>query len=125
MTDEARRALGKTRRLIFQNVATGVPDESVRDALHVSQLEIDQGVAFVAKKLREYLAIERQPPVMCDTRAAIYWNRRQLLAALARIGDKQLGSDLLLGRVVVQALDHPEMIAGAAHRLSHSHTTAR
>jgi hypothetical protein len=121
MTEDERRALGQGRRLVFQNLANGVPEDRLREDLHLSQLELDQARRFVARKITEYLVLRRQAPVPCDDVRAIRWNRRQLLAVLARIGNLDLGTDLILAKVTIQALDHPEMIAGARHRMAEAH----
>jgi hypothetical protein len=42
MTEDERRALGATRRLVFQNLANGVPAAHVRESLRLSDLEIEQ-----------------------------------------------------------------------------------
>lgn len=117
MTEDERRALGKTRRLVFQNLANGVPAEQVRQQMHLSDLEIEQATAFVCRKITEYLVLRRQPPIPCQTMHEIRWNRVALQATLARIGDIDLSTDLILSRITVQAMDHPEMIEGASRRM--------
>lgn len=117
MTEDERRALGLTRRLAFQNIAMGIPREQVMAELKLSQLEVDQAVAFVGKKITEYLVLRRQPPIDCMTIGSIRWHRKALLAVLSRIGDLDLSTQLTLGRVLVQAIDHPDMIEGAQHRM--------
>ena len=117
----ARRARGAARRLAFQNIANGVPLERVMADLRLSELEVDQALRFVARKITEHLFLRRQPPIACDGAKAIRFNRRPLLAVLARIGDLDLSSELILGRITLQALDHPEMIEGAQHRMAKAH----
>lgn len=121
MTEAERRELGQTRRLVFQNVANGVPDERIRADLQLSQLEIDQAVRFVCKKITEHLVLRRQPPIACTLAREIRWNRKRLLAVLARIGDLDLSTDLILSRITVQAMDHPEMIEGAGRRMAEAY----
>lgn len=121
MTEDERRALGQTRRLVFQNIANGVPGERVMVDLRLSQLEIDQAIRFVCKKLTEHLVLRRQPPIACHDEASIRWNRRQLLAVLARIGDIDLSTDLILSKVTVQSLDHPEMVEGVGRRMAEAY----
>ena len=133
MTEDERRALGRTRRLVFQNLANGVPEEQIREALHLSELEVDQARRFVVKKITDQLTIQRQPPIPCQTMRDIRWNRRALLAKLASIGDLELSTSLItrLGKdgvkqqfnlkVDVQSLDHPEMIEGAQHRMNEAY----
>lgn len=121
MTEEERRALGKSRRLVFQNVANGVPPERVGADLRLSQLEVEQAVRFVTKKITEHLVLRRQPPIPCDDVRAIRWNRRALLGVLAKIGDLDLSTQLILSKITVQAFDHPEMIEGAQRRMSEAY----
>jgi hypothetical protein len=121
MVEEERRALGFTRRLVFQNLANGVPEEGVMAALRLSALEVAQAQRFVARKITEYLVLRRQPPIPCGDLREIRWNRKPLLAALTRIGDVDLSTDLILGRITTQALDHPEMIQGAKHRMDEAY----
>lgn len=90
MTDEARRELGRTRRLIFQNIANGVPIDKIRADFGLSELEVDQVRRFVAKKITEHLFLRRQPTIPCDDVRAIRWHRRELLGALTLIGDIDL-----------------------------------
>jgi hypothetical protein len=118
MTEDERREVGRTRRLIFQNIANGVPPEKVGEDFRLSQLEVDQARRFVANKITEYLVLRRQPPLPCDDVKAIRWNRRPLLGVLMKIGDLDLSTQLILGKITVQAFDHPEMIEGASRRMA-------
>jgi len=117
MTEAERRTLGGVRRLVFQNLANGLPVERVMEDLKLSQLEVDNARRFVARKITQHQVQRRQPTIPCDDIRAIRWNRRPLLAVLARIGDLDLSTDLIL-KITTQALDHPEMIEGAKHRMS-------
>lgn len=121
MTEDERRRLGQTRRLVFQNLANGVSPEKIGENLRLSALEVEQAQAFVAKKITEYLTLRRQPPLPCGNLKEIRWNRRALLGVLAKIGDVDLSTQLILGRITVQALDHPEMIQGARARMQEAH----
>jgi len=121
MTEDERRRLGQIRRLAFQNLANGVPPEKVAANLRLSVTEVERAQAFVAKKITEHLVLRRQPPLPCANLQEIRWNRRALLAALSRIGDIDLSSQLILSRITVQALDHPEMIEGASARMSEAY----
>ena len=122
MTADERKAIGLGRRLAFQNLANGVPPERICANLRLSQLELEQAQAFVAKKITEYLVLRRQPPIPCANLREIRWNRQSLLSVLAKIGDRDLSSQLILSRITVQAIDHPDMIAGAAARLSEAYS---
>lgn len=121
MTEEERRALGRTRRLVFQNIANGVPVERVGEDLRLSRLEIDQALRFVTRKITEHLVMRRQPPIACGDLRAIRWHRKALLGVLARIGDLDLSTDLILSKITVQAFDHPEMIEGAQRRMAEAY----
>lgn len=121
MNEEERKRLGLTRRLVFQNLANGVPPEKVSTNLCLSITEVEQAQAFVTKKITEYLVLRRQPPLPCATLKEIRWNRRALLGVLAKIGNLDLSSQLILSRINVQQLDHPEMIEGARARLSEAY----
>lgn len=121
MTEEERRALGNRRRLVFQNMANGVPVEKIGADLRLSSTEVEQARTFVARKITEYLVLRRQPPLPCANLKEIRWNRRALLGVLAKIGDLDLSSQLILSRITVQAFDHPEMIEGAAARMQEAY----
>lgn len=116
-TEAERRALGESRRLVFHNVANGLPVERIKEDLGLSELEIEQARKFVARKITQYLVLRRQAPVACDSLPAIRFNRKRLLVILARIGDLDLSTDLILSKMIVQALDHPEMLEGASRRM--------
>lgn len=122
MTEDERKALGLRRRLAFQNLANGVPEERIRTNLRLSELELEQAQKFVAKKITEYLVLRRQPPIPCGDLREIRWNRQSLLGVLAKIGDLDLSTELTLSRITVQALDHPEMVAGAAARMNEAYS---
>ena len=121
MTDEERRRLGQMRRMVFQNLANGVSPEKVSEALRLSALEVEQAQTFVSRKITEYLTLRRQPPLPCATLKEIRWNRRALLGVLAKIGDVDLSSQLILSKVLVQDLDHPSMIEGAKARMNEAY----
>lgn len=117
-SEDARKEMGRRRRLIFQNLANGVPAEKIMGAFEMSALEVEQARRFVARKITEYLVLRRQPPIACADEREIRWNRRGLLGVLANIGDLDLSTDLILSRITVQAFDHPEMIEGASRRMA-------
>lgn len=121
MTEEERRRLGQMRRMVFQNLANGVSPEKVGEALRLSALEVEQAQTFVSRKIVEYLTLRRQPPLPCTNLKEIRWNRRALLGVLAKIGDVDLSSQLILSKVLVQDLDHPSMIEGARARMNEAY----
>ena len=119
-----------TRRMVFENVANGVPIEQIMVALKLSQLEVDQARRFVANKITQRLVAERRAPLPCHDVGAIRFNRRDLLGVLSRIGNLDLSSEILVltykdgssttfgTKIMVQDLDHPEMIEGAKHLMA-------
>jgi len=121
MSEQERRRLGATRRLVFQNTANGVPPERIGADLRLSQLEVDNALRFVGRKITEHLVLRRQPPIACDDVRAIRWNRRALLAVLARIGDLDLSTDLILAQILVQNMDHPSMVMEASQRMAQAY----
>lgn len=135
MTEDERKALGRARRLVFQNLANGVPVERVMADLRLSALEVDQARRFVAKKIADYLFVRRQPPIPADSLTAVRFHRRQLLVVLARLGDLDLSTDIIqlknddgsltsfTLKLNTQALDHPEMIEGASQRMAEHRST--
>lgn len=117
MTEDERRAQGRARRLVFQNLANGVPAEKIGADMKMSALEVENAQKFVSRKITEYLVLRRQPPLPCANLKEIRWNRKSLLAVLAKIGDMDLSTSLILRTVTVQQFDHPEMIEGASRRM--------
>lgn len=121
MTEAELRALGETRRLVFQNIANGLPHERVMADMCLSQLDVDQALRFVSRKITQYLVLRRQAPVACEGVAAIRHNRLRLLPILSRMGDLDLSTDLILSKITVQTIDHPEMIEGVSRRMSEAY----
>jgi hypothetical protein len=121
----ARESLGEMRRLIFENVANGVAIDRVMAAFSQSNLEVQKHVAFVARKIAEYRfrrcadgSPHGAPPLASETYADIRLNRKALLETLSRLGPLYLSSDLLMPRIQIQKLDHPDMVREAAFRAS-------
>lgn len=118
MTEAERQRLGADRRLIFENVANGVPMDQVRSAFKRSQTEIDRELAFVARKIREARFRTRMPPLACDDLGDIRWNRLALLETLRQLSDTYLSSELLLPRIGVENLNSPGALRDAARRVN-------
>ncbi len=118
MTDEERRAKGRVRRLVFQNIANGVPVDRIREDMRLSDLEIEQARTFVGRKITENRTLRRQPNIPCGTIAEIRYHRRELLGVLSLIGDLDLSTELILSKLLVQQIDHPEIIEGAKQRMA-------
>lgn len=120
MEESERLALGADRKLIFANVANGVPIEDIMATFHRSSDEIDREVAFVARKIKEYRFRQRIPPLACDTLKDIRFNRLALLDTLRKLGPNYLSSELLIAKIQIQSLDQPAMLREAAQRMQES-----
>lgn len=117
MTEAERIARGIVRKLMFENVANGVPREDIMAAFRRSSEELNREVAFVAKKIKEYRFRRRMPPLECSSEQDIRWNRKALLETLAKLGPLYLSSELLIPKITVQKVDHPSFAREAAHRV--------
>lgn len=109
--------IGIERRLIFTNIANGVPEPQVMVTFKKSQLEVHQAVNFVCRKIREYRFRRRQPPVACDTVNDIMLNKRVLLLTLSKLGPKYLASELILPRIGVEKLDNMGAVMEISRRV--------
>lgn len=105
---------GERRRMVFENVANGVPMDQVRSAFKLSQTEIDKDLRFVARKIREYRFRRRMPPLACDGVHDIRWNRVALLETLAKLGPEYLESDLIIPKIEIQSLSSDRDLKAAA-----------
>lgn len=123
---------GCQRRLIFENVANGVPVETIMTTFRKSRLEVQQDVEFVAKKITEYrfrrltdgptkkgAPATARPLVPCSTYADIRLHRTNLLETLSKLGDRYLSSPLLLPKVTIQKVDSPDAVREVSHRMNH------
>ncbi|MGD0144680.1 MAG: hypothetical protein ABSC92_16130 [Rhizomicrobium sp.] len=126
-------SLGEERRLIFENVANGVPIETIMAAFRRSRLEIQKEVEFVARKITEYrfrrltdgptkkgAPATARPLVACGTYADIRFHRVNLLETLSKLGNLYLSSPLLLPKVTIQKVDSPDAVREVSHRVNHS-----
>lgn len=111
---DERLKRGEERRLIFQNVANGVPMERIKAAFRRSEEEINRDVEFVGRKIREARFRTRMPPLDCMGPKAIRWNRRALLDTLRQLSNEYLASDLILPKIGIQTLDSPGVVREAA-----------
>jgi hypothetical protein len=93
MNDEERKRLAETRRLIFTNLANGVPVEGVMEGFHLSEKEVLDHFRFVARKIWGYRFERAQPYIKCETPNDAYHQRRALTYSLDRCGDTYLTSD--------------------------------
>jgi hypothetical protein len=117
MTAVDPRKRGEERRLIFQNIANGVPLEKVMAAFSRSQKEIWDEVEFVGRKIREYRFRRHLPPVEHKGLRAMRFNRRVLLETLDKLGPEYLSSELLIPKITVQELDSVGMVIDAGRRM--------
>lgn len=115
MSEDLKR-LGEERRLIFENLANGVPIEQIMAAFKRSETEVMREMEFVGRKLREYRFKRHLPPLACETLKDIRWNRQALLECVAKLGPIYLSSSLELPTIYIEALDHPGTIREVAHR---------
>lgn len=112
----AAERLGEDRRLIFENVANGVPIQQVMSVFRRSEKEVMDDVRFVGKKIAEYRFRRHQPPLSCTTLNEIFINRAPLLDTLRRLGDVFLSTSLLIPNIHVGSLDDPHVVREAEHR---------
>jgi hypothetical protein len=108
MQTEVER-LGDERRLIFENVANGVPIQQVMSVFRRSEKEVMDEVQFVARKICEYRFRGRLPPLSCSTLKDISWNRLALLETVARLGSNFLGTSLTLPKIHTGDLNDPHV----------------
>lgn len=117
MTGPTGPALGEQRRLVFENVCNGVPIPGIMQAFKLSQLEVEQTVAFVSKKIKEYRFRRHMPPLECDNDFDRRWNRRALLETLRKLGDKHMSSELLIPKVEIQRLNTTQDLRKAGRQV--------
>lgn len=112
----AAERLGEDRRLIFENVANGVPIQQIMSVYRRSEKEVMEEVRFVGKKIAEYRFRRHQPPLSCTTLNEIFINRLALLDTLRKLGDVYLSTSLLIPKVYVGSLNDPHVVREAEHR---------
>jgi hypothetical protein len=112
----AAERLGEQRRLIFENVANGVPVQQVMNVFQCSEKELMDDIKFVGKKISEYRFRRNQPPLSCSTFNEIFTNRLALLDTLRRLGDVYLSTSLLIPNIHVGKLEDPHVVREAEHR---------
>ena len=112
----AAERLGEERRLIFENVANGVPIQQVMSVFRRSEKQVMDEVKFVAKKIAEYRFRRHAPPLGCSTLNEISFNRRPLLETLRKLGDVYLSTELIIPNIHVGQLTDPHVVQEAEHR---------
>lgn len=118
-------ALGRTRRLIFENVANGVPMERIMAAFRRSEPEVWREVEFVGRKIREARFRTRMPPVEVRGIQAIRFNRKVLLETLSKLTDTYLSTSLIIPKIGVQDLDSKAVIRDAVRHVKGKVRTRR
>lgn len=112
----AAERLGEERRLVFENVANGVPVQQVMNVFRRSEKELMDDIRFVGRKIAEYRFRRHQPPLSCTTFNEIFTNRAALLDTLRHLGDVYLSTSLLIPNIHVGSLDDPHVLREAEHR---------
>jgi hypothetical protein len=115
MTQQLER-LGEERRLIFENVANGVPIQQVMSVFRRSETEVMREVSFVGRKIAEYRFRRHLPPLACATLNEIRWNRLALLDTVRKLGNTYLSSSLLLPKIHTGQLTDPHVVREAQAR---------
>lgn len=100
MTDEERARLAETRRLIFQNLCNGVSVQQAMGAFQLSEKEVRDHFAFVARKIVEYRFRRTLPWIKCGTIGEAIANRVALFKVLANLGAVYLTSDFKISHMV-------------------------
>lgn len=109
--------LGRERRLIFENLANGVPIERIMAAFRRSEAEVWKDVEFVGRKIREARFRTQMPPVETQGIKAIRFNRKVLLETLRQLTDQYLATDLILPKIGVQSIDSLQVMREAARHV--------
>lgn len=143
MTEDERIKLGTERKLMFENVANGVPVEHICATFHRSALDVQREVFFVGRKIIEYLFDRTSNPmgkfVQTGTKNGKrlgYWdkpgtwspfslstfdeirqNRRRALETLAKLGPLYLSSELFLPKVNILKVDSKDAVMDISHRM--------
>lgn len=113
---EALERLGEERRLIFENVANGVPIQQIMSVYRRSEDEVMREVQFVGKKVAEYRFRRHLPPLACANLNEIRWNRLALLDTVRKLGNAYLSTSLLLPRIHTGDLADPHVVREAQAR---------
>lgn len=106
--------LGAERKLIFENVANGVPMETVMATFLRSEAEVLAECKFVGKKIMEYRIRRGIPALPYETLADIRWHRKAMLQTLGNLGPIYLSSPLLFTKISVERVTSPGQLRDAA-----------
>lgn len=121
---------GERRRLVFTNIANGVPLPDVMAAFKMSELEVTNDLQFVLRKIKEYryaMTVNGgskssplvAPMIAADTYADVLAFGKSMLVTLSKLGNQTLGSELFLYKPIKsQKIDHPSSMQEVNHRMS-------
>jgi hypothetical protein len=121
---------GERRRLVFSNIANGVPLTSVMAVFKMSELEVTNDLKFVLRKIMEYryaMTVNGgsktspfvAPIIPADSHADILVHGKSMLVTLTKLGNQTLGSDIFIYKPIKsQKLDHPSVIGEMSHRVN-------
>lgn len=90
------------RRMVFSNLAKGVPVKHVMEHYKLSEKEVMDIFAFVAKKIRSYRFERAEPFANCDTIQAAMKNAAIVLLTLDKLN---LGTDPRYSKIVTLDFD--------------------
>lgn len=76
---------GERRRLVFTNLANGVPVHRIMEAFQLSERDVMADFEFVAQKWRSYRFERIMSPIPCDTIAQLQANKVEAIYALSRL----------------------------------------
>lgn len=76
---------GERRRLVFTNLANGLPVERVMEAFRLSEAEVMADFEFVCTKVRSYRFERAMPVVPCDSLHAVRMNQPELLHTITKL----------------------------------------
>lgn len=110
-------AIGTRRRLVFENVANGVPREAIMAAFLLSEAELDADFKFVGQKIAEYRFRRVQPPLRWETYLDLCLNRAALLDNLRRLGDNALSTALIIPKIGVHNVENVAQCREAARKV--------
>lgn len=111
-----RVKMAERRKLIFQNLVNGVPQEALRETFQATDKEIGGIFEYVTRKVRSYRFERGMPFVKCDTVDAARRNQALVLHTLERLNLSKdpkfskiesfgFGPEPESGRLVTEALD--------------------
>lgn len=76
---------GERRRLVFTNLANGLPVQRVMEAFQLSERDVMADFEFVCTKIRSYRFERVMPLVPCDSISAVRQNQAEVLHTLTKL----------------------------------------